>query len=57
MKKDEMEKVITGLECCLVIDTRRCEGCPYKRHHGMDDGKCLERLLRASLVAIQEAKA
>lgn len=57
MNRKDKEKLVTGLECCLGIDSRRCEGCPYKRYHGIDDGKCCERLLRASLVAIQEDKA
>lgn len=56
MNRKDKEKLVTGLECCLGIDSRRCEGCPFKRYHGMDDGKCCERLLRASLVAIQEDK-
>ena len=53
MKPADIEKLILGLECCLGIDTRRCSACPFKRHHGQDDGKCAERLMRASLVLAQ----
>ena len=47
MREAERKKIMQGIECCLGIDTRRCEGCPFKRLHGRDDGKCLERMLKA----------
>ena len=47
MREAERQKIIQGIERCLGIDNRRCEGCPFKRFHGRDDGKCLERLLEA----------
>ena len=47
MKDSERRKFIRGIDCCLGADERRCEGCPFKRYHGRDDGKCLERMLKA----------
>lgn len=47
MKDTERRRIVRGINCCLGVDERRCEGCPFKRYHGRDDGKCLERLLKA----------
>ena len=52
---NDVQKVITGIECCLGIDYRRCSGCPYQRRNGAIDGNCAERLLRQARVAVQES--
>lgn len=52
---NDAQKVITGIECCLGIDDRRCSACPFRRKNGAIDGNCAERLLRQALVAVQES--
>jgi len=48
-----IEKVITGLEICVDLDTG-CSGCPYK---GYDMKNCLNRLQKAALEVIKSRVA
>lgn len=53
-KTIDKQKIIQGIECCLGIDSRRCEGCPYKRNGAVIDGRCAERMMRQALEAVRE---
>ena len=53
----DVEKVVTGLNCCLAVKnagTETCFECPYKEQDGKDSTPCEDYLMQESLVIIIE---
>lgn len=52
-----VEKVVTGLNCCLAVKnagTETCFECPYKEQDGKDSTPCEDYLMQESLEIIRE---
>ena len=54
-----IEKVVTGLNCCLAVKnagTETCFECPYKEQDGKDSTPCEDYLMADALEIIEKLK-